>query len=111
MRGTLRQRDSRTGIGPPFAPKSHRVGYFWYICVAIGYYWYSGVAGAIISYWFSFTIAGRCVLKVRTVWKTSTTPSYCILSNTIDKEMKTPVRPTPALQDKIVTIWMVGHSI
>ena len=25
--------------------------------------------------------------------------------------MKTPVRPTPALQDKIVTIWMVGHDM
>ena len=46
------------------------------------------------------TIAGRWVLNVRTVWKTSTTPSYCIRSRTIDNEMKTPVRPTPALWEK-----------
>ena len=32
------------------------------------------------------------------VWKTSTTPSYCILSRTQLSVMNTPVRPTPALK-------------
>ena len=51
-------------------------------------------------YWSSvWTMAGRWVRRVRTVWKTSTTPSYCIRSSTMEREMKTPVRPTPALQN------------
>lgn len=44
------------------------------------------------------TIAGRWALNILTVWKTSKTPSYCIRSNTILSDMKTPVRPTPAEQ-------------
>ena len=47
-----------------------------------------------------WTIAGRCVLSVLTVWKTSTTPSYCIRSSTMLREMNTPVRPTPALKKR-----------
>ena len=47
-----------------------------------------------------WTMAGRWVLRVLTVWKTSTTPSYCIRSSTMLREMNTPVRPTPALKNK-----------
>lgn len=36
------------------------------------------------------TMAGLCDRKIRTVWKTSNTPSYCIRSRTILNEIKTP---------------------
>ena len=42
------------------------------------------------------------VRRARTDWKTSTTPSYCIRSKTMLSVMKTPVRPTPALQWTVI---------
>lgn len=36
------------------------------------------------------TIAGRCDRSIRTVWNTSSTPSYCIRSNTMLNEINTP---------------------
>lgn len=50
------------------------------------------------------TMAGRCVRSVRTVWNTSTTPSYCMRSSTVDRVMNTPVRPTPALSQQTLLI-------
>lgn len=44
------------------------------------------------------TMAGRWERRIRTVWNTSSTPSYCIRSSTMLSVMKTPVRPTPAEQ-------------
>ena len=56
-------------------------------------------------FFFTWTMAGRCVLRALTDWKTSTTPSYCIRSSTMLKVMNTPVRPTPALiRNKIKTL-------
>lgn len=46
------------------------------------------------------TMAGLCVRSILTVWKMSTAPSYRILSRTILRVMKTPVRPTPALRSR-----------
>ena len=44
-----------------------------------------------------WTIWIRWERKIRTVWKTSSTPSYCIRSRTILNVINTPVLPTPAL--------------
>lgn len=49
-----------------------------------------------------WTIPGRCVRRMQTYWKTSTTPSYVILSKMMLSIMKTPVLPTPSLKKKCV---------
>jgi len=41
-----------------------------------------------------------CVRSSFTVWNRSTTPSYLILSRTTLSAMKTPVLPTPALNEQ-----------
>ena len=56
-------------------------------------------------------MAGRCVLNVLTVWKTSTTPSYCMRSRTQLKVMNTPVRPTPALKEKCLLLFNIMKYI
>lgn len=54
--------------------------------------------GIAVSLTSVCTMAGRWERRIRTVWNTSSTPSYCMRSSTMLSVMKTPVRPTPAEQ-------------
>jgi len=58
-----------------------------------------------------WTIAGRCVNSILTVWNISTTPSYLIRSRTMLSVTKTPVRPTPALHYKTMCNEIQGSHI
>ena len=46
------------------------------------------------------TVAGLCIRRFFTVWKTSTTPSACILSIMTCKATNTPLRPIPLLKGR-----------
>jgi len=60
-----------------------------------------------------WTMAGRCVNSILTVWNMSTTPSYLIRSRTILNVTKTPVRPTPALHRRTLAsnYWLNNVSL
>ena len=93
-RGTRGRRGSRTGTGPLSAP--------WPAAGCAG----SSPAPITDQYQVVSTNHSSVLCQLTnesslTVWKTSTTPSYCIRSSTIDSEMNTPVLPTPALQTNI----------
>lgn len=54
---------------------------------------------------------GRWVRSVRTVWNRSITFSFCRRSRIMLRAMKTPVRPTPALEKKTRTLVMVAKEV
>ena len=47
-----------------------------------------------------WTMNGRCIRSMLTVWNISTTPSNLIRSSTMLIVMNTPVRPTPPLDNR-----------
>lgn len=85
-RDTPRRRGSRSDIDP--------VQYIWKLNI----YCIFDKLSLAVCLTSVCTMAGRWERRIRTVWNTSSTPSYCMRSSTMLRVIKTPVRPTPAEQ-------------